>query len=74
MLKLLQTTVADVQQAAPLARRIVEQRLAACVQTLPIQSTYRWQGAIEESAEILLLIKTTEAKVPALMQFLKQCF
>ena len=70
MLKLLQTTVADAQQAESLARRIVEQRLAACVQTLPIQSTYRWQGAIEESAEVLLLAKTTETRAPALMQFL----
>jgi periplasmic divalent cation tolerance protein len=34
---------------------------AACVQMLPIDSVYTWQGRIEESAEILLLIKIRQA-------------
>ena len=38
---------------------LVERKLAACVQSLPITSTYRWQGVIEQGGEILLLIKTT---------------
>ncbi|MDP6490141.1 MAG: divalent-cation tolerance protein CutA [Kiritimatiellia bacterium] len=66
MLKLVQTTVADGEQADRLARMLVEQRLAACVQAVPITSTYRWQGAIEQGGEILLLIKTTEARSAAL--------
>ncbi len=41
----------------------MDQALAACVQSLPITSTYRWQGEVEETNEILLLIKTTADRV-----------
>ena len=46
-------------------------RLAACVNVLPgIESTYRWQGAIERTAEWLLLIKSREDRVEALREAL----
>jgi periplasmic divalent cation tolerance protein len=42
-----------------LARTLVEERLAACVNRIgPVQSVYRWQGKIEQSQEELLIIKT----------------
>ena len=42
-----------------LARALVEERLAACVNRIPaVQSVYRWQGKVEESTEELLVIKT----------------
>ena len=45
----------------------MDERLAACVNQLPgVQSTYRWQGAISSDTEVLLLIKTTAACLPAL--------
>jgi periplasmic divalent cation tolerance protein len=45
-----------------LARSLVEEGLAACVNAIPnIASTYRWEGRIQEDREILLLIKTSEA-------------
>jgi len=45
--------------AAALARTLVEQRLAACVNILPgARSIYRWQGKIEDAAEWLLVIKS----------------
>ncbi len=44
--------------AQALARALIEKRLAACVNIFPIQSVYRWQGEIEQSAEWQLLIKT----------------
>ena len=45
---------------ADVARRLVEQRLAACVTRLPRhQVTYRWQGAIEQTEEHQWVIKTT---------------
>lgn len=46
-------------QARQIARRLVEKRLAACVNVVPrIRSIYRWQGKIEEATEHLLLIKS----------------
>jgi len=46
-------------EASTIARTLVEERLAACVNLIaPVRSIYRWRGAIEESSECLLLIKT----------------
>ncbi len=53
--------------AARIARSLVEQRLAACVNLLPgVQSVYRWQGNIETSEEVLMLIKTRAARLEQL--------
>lgn len=50
----------------PLARTLVEERLAACVNVLPpMQSIYRWEGAVEQAAEHQLVIKTTTGRVEA---------
>ena len=47
------------ESAAALARELVEQRLAACVNILPgARSIYRWQGKIEDASEWVLVIKT----------------
>jgi periplasmic divalent cation tolerance protein len=51
----------------PLARELVEQRLAACVNIVPaVTSIYRWQGRVDEEGEQLLIIKTVDANVEAL--------
>lgn len=50
-----------------LARLLVQERLAACVQALPgLRSTYRWEGELQQSDESLLLVKTTAERYPAL--------
>jgi periplasmic divalent cation tolerance protein len=53
------STCGDRETAERIAHRLVEQRLAACVNILPgVQSVYRWQGAIQADPEVLMLIKT----------------
>ena len=46
--------------AAALARLLVEERLAACVNVVDCDSTYRWAGEVHEDAECVLLAKTTD--------------
>ncbi|MFZ0663045.1 MAG: divalent-cation tolerance protein CutA [Acidobacteriaceae bacterium] len=67
------TTVSSLDQGRQLARHLVERRLAACVNLIPgLTSVYRWQGAVEEAEETLLLIKTTEDRLPALQAAVEQ--
>ena len=50
-----------------MARALVEERLAACVNRIaPVQSVYRWQGKVEQSEEELLIVKTRKALFAAL--------
>jgi periplasmic divalent cation tolerance protein len=56
---LVYVTCADADQARSIARAAVEAHLAACANVLPgMTSVYRWQGAVEEAAEAVLLLKT----------------
>lgn len=60
---LILTNVPDADTAKAIARRIVEEHLAACVNILPaVQSVYRWQGEVEEAAEVTLLAKTMQSR------------
>jgi periplasmic divalent cation tolerance protein len=62
----------DREVADRLARTLVEERLAACVQVLPaMTSIYRWQGAIERADEVLLLAKTWDDRLEALIATLQ---
>lgn len=61
------TTTDSREVAEQLAQRAVEERLAACVQTVAIESLYHWQGKIEKAQEWRLEAKTTSACVPNLM-------
>ena len=61
------TTLGAQTDAAALARVLVDERLAACVNILPVMtSVYRWKGTIEEDREQQLVIKTTSDRVEAL--------
>ena len=63
------TNLPDVASAQKLAHALVEQRLAACVNLLPaVQSVYRWNNAVEEAAEVMLMIKTTMTRYATLEQ------
>jgi periplasmic divalent cation tolerance protein len=64
---LILTNCPDEATAERIARTLVEQRLAACVNQLaPARSTYRWQGAVEHAVEVPLLVKTTRERYPEL--------
>lgn len=61
------TNLPDAEAARALAGRLVEERLAACVNILaPCMSVYRWQGGVEQAPEVPLLIKSTAARYAAL--------
>ncbi len=52
------TTAGSRDEADAIADALVDRRLAACVQLIDIDSTYRWQGAVVREPEVLLIIKT----------------
>ena len=61
-------TCPERETALRLARALVEERLAACVSLVPgVTSVYRWEGAIQEDAEVQLLIKTRADRVRSLI-------
>lgn len=50
-----------------LARALVDERLAACVNVhAPMTSIYRWKGGVERDAERQIVIKTTRDRLPAI--------
>ncbi|MFH1789446.1 MAG: divalent-cation tolerance protein CutA [Candidatus Altiarchaeota archaeon] len=52
------TTTGSKAEAGKISEALVEERLCACVQVVPIISVYRWKGKIEREGEHLLLCKT----------------
>ena len=66
------TTCPDEPAAARIARDLVESGLAACATRVgPVHSTYRWQGAIQDEPEVLLVIKTVSTRYSELEMRLK---
>lgn len=66
-------TCPDEAIARQLAHRLVDERLAACVNRVPgLVSTYAWEGAVQEDREVLLIIKTLTDALPALQQRLRE--
>jgi periplasmic divalent cation tolerance protein len=66
------TTVANMEAGETLARKIVEAKLAACVQILPpMKSVYFWKDEIQTDAEHLLLIKSLTEKYDELERFIQ---
>jgi periplasmic divalent cation tolerance protein len=64
---LVMSAVGAQTDAERIARALVEERVAACVNIVPgITSIYRWKGAVEQEPELLLVIKTMAAQLDAL--------
>jgi periplasmic divalent cation tolerance protein len=72
MMLVVLTTTPNAEEAEALAEKIVEAKLAACVQVLPaMKSFYFWEGAMRKETEHLLLIKTLPEKFDALEKFIQ---
>ena len=67
-LRILYTTFGDEAQAKAFADRVLAEELAACVNLVPgVRSLYRWQGALQDEAEVIALVKTRPDLVEPLM-------
>ena len=65
--RLVLVTAPDSKTARALAKAALTARLVACANLLPkVESHYWWQGKLESSAEVLIVLKTTRAKLAAL--------
>ena len=65
------TTYPTKEKAKQTAGLLVENRLAACVQMVPVESVYIWDGEINESSETMLLIKSKPAMFDEIKAFIK---
>ena len=59
-------------KGAEIARKLLEERLAACINIAEVNSMYWWQGRIEEDREDLLVIKTTVSRLEELIRRVKE--
>ena len=67
------STASSVAEAETIARRLVEERLAACVNVVTgVRSFYRWKGKIEDSSEWLLVIKSSRGRFEELRAALEK--
>ncbi len=67
------TTIDDEEKASSMARRIIGEKLAACVSIIPrVKSIYLWRGSVEEASEYILLIKTVGSRLRELVEFLRR--
>ncbi len=58
-------TTASAEEGARLGRALLDERLAACVNAVPVQSAYWWRGQVEEAGETLLIVKTVDRHLEA---------
>ena len=64
-------TAPDLKVARKLARGALAARLIACANLVPrLESHYVWQGRVEQSAEVLMVMKTTRQRLAALEEFM----
>ncbi|MGQ0569555.1 MAG: divalent-cation tolerance protein CutA [Armatimonadota bacterium] len=62
-------TASSADEALCIARALVDERLAACVNVVPgLQSIYRWQGQVEQADEVLLVVKTVRHLLQAVVE------
>jgi periplasmic divalent cation tolerance protein len=67
-------TCGSLSEARTIAQALVERRLAACGNILeaPVRSIYRWKGKVESAKEVLLILKSSRRRFPALKAAVRQ--
>jgi periplasmic divalent cation tolerance protein len=66
-------TASSMAEAQSIGRALVEKRIAACVNVVPgLRSLFRWQGAIEDQEETLMLVKSRAERLPLILETVKQ--
>ena|ERR1700677_3358134 len=71
--RLVLVTASSMDEARTIARQVVEKRLAACANLLPgVESHYHWQGKIETSSEVLLIIKSSAEQFDQLAALIRR--
>jgi periplasmic divalent cation tolerance protein len=67
-------TVPSREEGEKIARLLVEEKLAACVNIVAqgVTSIFRWEGAVSVAAEVLLIVKTERARFPLLVEAVKK--
>ena len=66
-------TAKDAEEARRIARKLVEERLAACANIIEkVSSIYWWRGEIVEDEEAFIIVKTLKEKVPAIVKRVKE--
>ncbi len=65
-------TASDASEARRIGRAMIEERLAACANILPtMNAIYWWEGKVQEASEAVLILKTTESRLEALLTRVK---
>lgn len=65
-------TCPDEATAKGIARALLEKRLVACANILPVQSLYRWEGRIEEAREVAMFLKTRKRNVADVVRLVEE--
>ncbi len=72
MFSIIYITAGDMEEARNIGRKLIEERLAACVNIFPITSIFRWKDNIDESHEFGILVKTKTDKIKEIEKRVKQ--
>jgi periplasmic divalent cation tolerance protein len=71
MLGIVYITAGNMENASLIAKELVSKRLAACVNTFPVSSVYRWNEKIEEDNEIAMFVKTDSSRLQEIIKLVK---
>ena len=71
--RIVMSTAGSEDEGARIAKSLLERKLCACINLIPkVRSFYRWEGAIQDDAEVLLIMKTTKENLQALSDHLAE--